>query len=50
MSKFEKVDSKTFIYKLIEGFVNGGFGSPLELPFKKIYGMGNRRLFATLGR
>ncbi len=36
--KFEKADSKTFIYKFIERFVNGGFGSPWEPLFNKIYG------------
>jgi hypothetical protein len=45
--KFEKVDSKTFpyklipkyfLYKLIERFVDGGFGNPWEPPFNRIYG------------
>ncbi len=36
--KFEKIDFKTFLYKLIEGFVNEGFGNPWEPPFNKIYG------------
>jgi len=38
MAKFEKVNSKTFFYKLIEGFVNEGFGNPWEPPINKIYG------------
>jgi hypothetical protein len=38
MGKFEKHDSKTFFYKLIEGFVNKGFGNPWEPPFNIIYG------------
>ncbi len=28
MSKFEKIDSITFFYDLIEGFVDEGFGNP----------------------
>ncbi len=38
-AKFEKVNSKTFFYKLIEGFVNEGFGNPWEPPINKIYGV-----------
>ncbi len=38
MGKFEKVDSKTFIYKLIERFVNKVFGYPWEPPSNRIYG------------
>ncbi len=37
--EFGKVDPKTFFYKLIEGFVNRGFGNPWEPPFNKIYGI-----------
>ncbi len=37
-SKFEKVDSRTFFYELIEWFVDRRFGNPWELPFNKIYG------------
>jgi hypothetical protein len=37
-SKFEKVDSKTCFYKLIEGFVNRGFSNPWEPFVNKIYG------------
>ncbi len=29
-SKFEKTNSRTIFYELIEGFVNGGFGNPWE--------------------
>jgi hypothetical protein len=36
INKFEKIDSKTFFYKLIEGFVNGGFGNPWEPPINSI--------------
>jgi hypothetical protein len=36
--QFEKIDSKTFFYKLIERFVNKEFGNPWEPPFKRIYG------------
>ncbi len=36
--KFEKVDSRTFFYELIEWFVDRRFGNPWELPFNKIYG------------
>jgi hypothetical protein len=42
MNKFEKVDSKTFLYKLIEGFVDIRFGNPWEPPFNRIYGMRNK--------
>ncbi len=38
MAKFEKVDLRTFIYKLIEGFFNKGFGNPWEPPINRIYG------------
>jgi hypothetical protein len=38
MDKFEKLDSKTFVYKLIDGFVNGRFVNPSEPPFNRIYG------------
>jgi hypothetical protein len=37
MGKFEKIDYKTFFYKLIEGFVDEGFGDPWEPPINKIY-------------
>ncbi len=37
INKFEKIDSKTFFYKLIEGFVNGGFGNPWEPPINSIW-------------
>jgi hypothetical protein len=37
-SKFEKVKNVTFIYNLIEGFVDGGFGDPWEPLINKIYG------------
>ncbi len=47
--KFEKANSKTFLHKLIKGFVNGGFGNPWKPPINKIYGT-HRRLYATLGR
>jgi hypothetical protein len=36
--KFEKVDSKTFLHKLIKGFVNGGFGNPWKPPINRFYG------------
>jgi hypothetical protein len=36
-SKFEKADSRTFIYKLIERFFDEGFGNPWEPPFNRIY-------------
>jgi hypothetical protein len=38
MGKFEKVDSKTCLYKLIEGFVNRGFSNPWEPLVNRIYG------------
>jgi len=38
MGKLEKVDSKTFFNKIIEGFANGGFDNPWEPPFNRIYG------------
>ncbi len=38
MCKFEKVNSKTFIHKLIKGFVNGRFGNPWKPPINRIYG------------
>jgi len=38
MGKFEKVGSRTFFYKLIEEFVDGGFGNSWEPPFNRIYG------------
>ncbi len=47
MNKFEKIDSRTFFYKLIEGFINRGFGNSWEPPFNKIYGTCNKRLYAT---
>jgi hypothetical protein len=36
--KFEKANSKTFIHKLIKGFVDGGFGNLWKPPINKIYG------------
>jgi hypothetical protein len=38
MGKFEKLDSKTFFYNPIEGFVDRRFGNPWEPPFNIIYG------------
>jgi hypothetical protein len=38
MIEFENTDSRTFLYKFNERFVNGGFGNPWEPPFNKIYG------------
>ncbi len=38
MGKFEKIDSRTFFYKLIKRFVNGGISNLWELPFNRIYG------------
>jgi hypothetical protein len=38
MGKFEKIDSRTFFYKIIERFVDGGINNPWELPFNRIYG------------
>jgi hypothetical protein len=38
MSKFEKANSRTFLYKLIKRFIDKGFGNPWEPPFNKIYG------------
>jgi hypothetical protein len=38
MCKFEKVDSRTFLHKLIEGFVNIGFGNLWQPPINKICG------------
>jgi hypothetical protein len=35
--KFEKTNSKTFFYKFIKRFVDGGSGNPRELPFNIIY-------------
>jgi hypothetical protein len=37
-SMFEKINSITFLHKLIKGFVNGGFGNPWKPPINKIYG------------
>jgi hypothetical protein len=37
--KFEKANSRTFFYELIERFVDEGFGNPWEPPFNKIYGI-----------
>ncbi len=38
MAKFGKVNFRTFLYKLIERFVNEGFGNPGEPPINRIYG------------
>jgi hypothetical protein len=37
-AKFEKINPRTFFYKLIEGFVNEGFSNLWEPPMNKIYG------------
>jgi hypothetical protein len=36
--KFEKADSKTFLHKLIKGFINKGSGNPWKPPINRIYG------------
>ncbi len=37
MCKFEKANSRTFLHKLIERFINNRFSNPWQHPMNKIY-------------